>query len=69
MKDGRFKWTKERELVLKEVTHSDQGLYAIRLNDMTYEIVRLTVSGTTDSSLLLKNPKYKEKSSLIVFHF
>lgn len=34
-------------LVLREVTHADQGLYAIKLaSGFTYETVRLTVSGT-----------------------
>lgn len=33
-------------LVLKEVTHADQGLYAIKLSSgFTYETVHLTVSG------------------------
>ncbi|XP_056133201.1 uncharacterized protein LOC130110204 [Lampris incognitus] len=45
VKDMRFEWTRDRMLVLKEVTHSDQGLYAIKLSSgFTYEIVRLNVS-------------------------
>lgn len=40
-------------LVLKDVTHSDQGLYAIKLlSGFTDETVRLIVSGTIVSSLL-----------------
>lgn len=39
-------------LILKEVTHGDQGLYAIKLSSgFTYETVHLTVSGTVVSSL------------------
>lgn len=39
-------------LVLKEVTHADQGLYAIKLSSgFTYETVHLTVSGMKVSSL------------------
>lgn len=50
VKDPRFKWTRDRMLVLKEVTHGDEGLYAIKLfSGFTYETVRLTVSGTIDS--------------------
>ncbi|KAL0974102.1 hypothetical protein UPYG_G00215400 [Umbra pygmaea] len=45
LKDQRFEWTKDRTLLLKEVTHSDQGLYSIKLpSGFTYETVRLTVS-------------------------
>ncbi|XP_078145139.1 uncharacterized protein LOC139914078 [Centroberyx gerrardi] len=45
VKDPRFEWTRDRMLVLKEVTHGDQGLYAIKLSSgFTYETVRLTVS-------------------------
>ncbi|KAM4621392.1 uncharacterized protein ACJ7VT_005772 [Polymixia lowei] len=45
VKDPRFQWTRGRMLVLKEVTHSDQGLYSIKLSSgFTYETVRLTVS-------------------------
>jgi len=47
VKDRRFEWTRDKMLVLREVTHSDQGLYAIKLfSGFTYEAVRLTVSGT-----------------------
>ncbi|XP_039974961.1 uncharacterized protein LOC120784902 [Xiphias gladius] len=43
--DPRFEWTRDKMLVLKEVTHSDQGLYAIKLfSGFTYETVRLVVS-------------------------
>ncbi|XP_051940201.1 uncharacterized protein LOC127613148 isoform X2 [Hippocampus zosterae] len=43
--DPRFKWTKDKMLVLKNVTHADQGLYSIKLSSgFTYETVRLTVS-------------------------
>lgn len=39
-------------LVLREVTHGDQGLYAIKLSSgFTYETVHLTVSGTIVSSV------------------
>ncbi len=52
VKDPRFEWTRDKMLVLKEVTHDDQGLYAIKLSSgFTYETVRLTVSGTIVSSL------------------
>ncbi|XP_034739700.1 uncharacterized protein LOC117951853 isoform X1 [Etheostoma cragini] len=45
VKDPRFEWTRDKMLVLKEVTHGDQGLYAIKLfSGFTYETVRLTVS-------------------------
>ncbi|XP_026186395.1 uncharacterized protein LOC113144509 isoform X2 [Mastacembelus armatus] len=45
VKDPRFEWTRDKMLVLKEVTHSDQGLYAIKLfSGFTYETVRLIVS-------------------------
>ncbi|XP_056239066.1 uncharacterized protein LOC130173657 isoform X1 [Seriola aureovittata] len=45
VKDPRFEWTRDKMLVLKEVTHSDQGLYAIKLfSGFTYETVRLMVS-------------------------
>ncbi|XP_061542710.1 uncharacterized protein LOC133408181 isoform X2 [Phycodurus eques] len=43
--DARFEWTKDKMLVLKNVTHADQGLYSIKLSSgFTYETVRLTVS-------------------------
>ncbi len=49
--DPRFEWTRDKMLVLKEVTHSDQGLYAIKLSSgFTYETVHLTVSGMIVSS-------------------
>ncbi|XP_074529445.1 uncharacterized protein LOC141793033 [Halichoeres trimaculatus] len=45
VKDPRFEWTRDKMLVLKEVTHADQGLYSIKLSSgFTYETVRLTVS-------------------------
>nr|XP_020480108.1 uncharacterized protein LOC109974311 isoform X2 [Monopterus albus] len=45
VKDPRFEWTRDKMLVLKEATHSDQGLYAIKLSSgFTYETVRLIVS-------------------------
>ncbi|KAM3612560.1 uncharacterized protein V6R79_010336 [Siganus canaliculatus] len=45
VKDPRFEWTRDKMLVLKEVTHSDQGLYSIKLSSgFTYETVHLTVS-------------------------
>ncbi|XP_041653738.1 uncharacterized protein LOC121516486 isoform X2 [Cheilinus undulatus] len=45
VKDPRFEWTRDKMLVLKEVTHEDQGLYSIKLSSgFTYETVRLTVS-------------------------
>lgn len=48
VKDPRFEWTRDKMLVLKEVTHADEGLYAIKLSSgFTYETVRLTVSGWT----------------------
>eukprot|EP00064_Thunnus_orientalis_P020820 superscaffoldBa00005948_g20968 len=38
VKDPRFEWTRDKMLVLKEVTHEDQGLYAIKLSSgFTYE--------------------------------
>lgn len=45
VKDPRFEWTRDRTLLLKDVAHSDQGLYSIKLHSgFTYETVRLTVS-------------------------
>ncbi|XP_042158981.1 uncharacterized protein LOC112220839 [Oncorhynchus tshawytscha] len=45
LKDPRFEWTKDRMLLLNDVTHRDQGLYSIKLSSgFTYETVRLTVS-------------------------
>ncbi|XP_023131491.2 uncharacterized protein LOC111572172 [Amphiprion ocellaris] len=45
VKDTRFEWTRDKTLVLKEVTHSDQGLYANKLSiGFTYETVHLIVS-------------------------
>ncbi|XP_076595584.1 uncharacterized protein LOC143326017 isoform X1 [Chaetodon auriga] len=45
VKDPRFEWTRDKMLVVKEVTHEDQGLYAIKLSSgFTYETVHLTVS-------------------------
>ncbi|XP_041694249.1 uncharacterized protein LOC121532504 isoform X1 [Coregonus clupeaformis] len=45
LKDPRFEWTKDRTLLLKDVTNSDQGLYSIKLSSgFTDETVRLTVS-------------------------
>ncbi|KAI9538961.1 hypothetical protein NQZ68_009038 [Dissostichus eleginoides] len=45
VKDPRFEWTRDKMLVLREVTHEDQGLYSIKLSSgFTYEAVRLTVS-------------------------
>nr|XP_040031169.1 uncharacterized protein LOC120818285 [Gasterosteus aculeatus aculeatus] len=45
VKDPRFEWTRDRMLVLREVTHDDEGLYAIKLvSGFTYEAVRLIVS-------------------------
>ena len=53
VKDPRFEWTRDKMLVLREVTHEDQGLYSIKLSSgFTYEAVRLTVSGTIVSSYL-----------------
>ncbi|TNM98759.1 hypothetical protein fugu_013323 [Takifugu bimaculatus] len=44
VKDPRFKLTKGRMLVLREVTESDQGLYSIKLlSGFTYEILQLKV--------------------------
>lgn len=45
VKDPRFEWTRDKMLVLREVTHADQGLYAIKMSSgFTYETVHLTVS-------------------------
>ncbi|KAK5618451.1 hypothetical protein CRENBAI_018251 [Crenichthys baileyi] len=45
VKDPRFEWTRDKTLVLKEVTLSDQGLYANKLSvGFTYETVHLIVS-------------------------
>ncbi|XP_029968432.1 uncharacterized protein LOC115403599 isoform X2 [Salarias fasciatus] len=45
VKDPRFEWTRDKTLVLREVTHSDQGLYANKLSiGFTYETVHLIVS-------------------------
>ncbi|XP_067373848.1 uncharacterized protein [Channa argus] len=45
VKDPRYEWTRDKMLVLNEVTQSDQGLYAIKLlSGFTYETVRLIVS-------------------------
>ncbi|XP_061755906.1 uncharacterized protein LOC133552620 isoform X2 [Nerophis ophidion] len=51
VRDPRFKWTKDKMLVLKDVTHADQGLYSIKLGSgFTYETVRLTVSECVKSN-------------------
>ncbi|XP_019109280.1 uncharacterized protein LOC104933264 isoform X3 [Larimichthys crocea] len=43
--DPRFEFTRDKMLVLKEVTHADEGLYAIKLSSgFTYETYRLVVS-------------------------
>ncbi|KAM4585789.1 uncharacterized protein V3H82_004780 [Fundulus diaphanus] len=45
VKDPRFEWTRDKTLVLKEATLSDQGLYANKLSaGFTYETVHLIVS-------------------------
>uniref|UniRef100_A0A1A8BF00 Ig-like domain-containing protein n=1 Tax=Nothobranchius kadleci TaxID=1051664 RepID=A0A1A8BF00_NOTKA len=45
VKDPRFEWTRDKTLVLKEATHSDQGVYANKLSHLfTYETVHLIVS-------------------------
>ncbi|XP_034454904.1 uncharacterized protein LOC117769850 isoform X1 [Hippoglossus hippoglossus] len=45
VKDPRFELTRDKILILKEVSHRDQGLYAIKLSSgFTYETVRLIVS-------------------------
>uniref|UniRef100_A0A1A8HHP5 Uncharacterized protein n=1 Tax=Nothobranchius korthausae TaxID=1143690 RepID=A0A1A8HHP5_9TELE len=45
VKDPRFEWTRDKTLVLREVTHSDQGVYANKLSHLfTYETVHLIVS-------------------------
>ncbi|KAM8848338.1 uncharacterized protein ACB058_012063 isoform 1-T1 [Synchiropus picturatus] len=45
VKDPRFEWTRDKMLVLKEVTREDQGVYAIKMSSgFTYETVRLIVS-------------------------
>ncbi|KAM6924084.1 uncharacterized protein FYW49_006505 [Xenentodon cancila] len=45
VKDPRFEWTRDKMLVLKEVNHSDQGIYANKLSvGFTYETVHLFVS-------------------------
>lgn len=53
MKDPRFEWAKDRRLILREVTPSDEGRYSIMLSsDFAYETVHLVVSGTAVSLLL-----------------
>ncbi|XP_068182295.1 uncharacterized protein [Antennarius striatus] len=48
--DPRFEWTRDRMLVLREVSHDDQGLYAIKLSSgFTYETVYLMVQECTKS--------------------
>ncbi|XP_028316267.1 uncharacterized protein LOC114471619 isoform X2 [Gouania willdenowi] len=45
VKDPRWEWTRDKSLVLKEATQSDQGLYANKLSmGFTYETVHLIVS-------------------------
>ncbi|XP_013863474.1 uncharacterized protein LOC106517265 [Austrofundulus limnaeus] len=45
VKDPRFEWTKDKTLVLRDVTHSDQGVYANKLShSFTYETVCLIVA-------------------------
>ncbi|XP_015235703.1 PREDICTED: uncharacterized protein LOC107088197 isoform X2 [Cyprinodon variegatus] len=45
VRDPRFEWTRDKTLVLREVTFSDQGLYANKLSlGFTYETVHLIVS-------------------------
>lgn len=65
MKDPRFEWTRDRMLVLREVTHDDEGLYAIKLvSGFTYEAVRLIVSGPT-FFLFYEVQPYFQNTSLI----
>lgn len=46
VKDPRFEWTRDKMLILKEVTHQDEGLYSVKMSSgFTYETVHLTVSG------------------------
>ena len=54
-------------LVLNEVTHADQGLYAIKLpSGFTYETVHLTVSGTNFFSYLFAiDVSNRQKSSSV----
>ncbi|XP_068443229.1 uncharacterized protein [Clinocottus analis] len=72
VRDRRFEWTRDKMLVLREVTHSDQGLYAIKLySGFTYEAVRLTVSECIKSYHRNYGDKYEhnipENGSLLEF--
>ncbi|XP_056294994.1 uncharacterized protein LOC130209398 isoform X2 [Pseudoliparis swirei] len=72
VKDRRFEWTRDKMLVLREVTHSDQGLYAIKLfSGFTYEAVRLTVSECIKSYYKNYGDKFEhhipENGSLLEF--
>lgn len=59
VKDSRFEWTRDKMLVLREVTHADQGLYAIKMSSgFTDETVHLTVSGTIIFSICALLPLY-----------
>lgn len=73
VKDQRFEWTKDKMLVLKEVTHQDQGLYSIKLfSDFTYEMVRLIVSECIKSYRKNYGENFEhsipENSSLLEFY-
>ncbi|XP_029021810.2 uncharacterized protein LOC114864966 [Betta splendens] len=44
VKDPRFEWTRDKMLVLREVTYGDQGLYAVKNTlGFTFEAVHLVV--------------------------
>ncbi|XP_034546589.1 uncharacterized protein LOC117817903 isoform X2 [Notolabrus celidotus] len=72
VRDPRFEWTRDKMLVLKEVTHDDQGLYSIKLSSgFTYETVRLTVSECIKSYYRNYGEKFEysipENGSLLEF--
>lgn len=74
VKDPRFEWTKDKTLVLRDVTHSDQGVYANKLShSFTYETVRLIVAGTTDFALMpyiyVFCPKAKSEQNPMCLYF
>ena len=46
VKDPRYEWTRDQTLLVREVTHRDQGVYAVKFSHgFTVERVELVVSG------------------------
>lgn len=72
VKDPRFEWTRDKMLILKEVTHQDEGLYSVKMSSgFTYETVHLTVSECIKSYRRNYGENFEhnipENSSLLAF--